>query len=113
MPQGAGAWRRRQEEGQMATLTTLERSTEVQDLADLVRQRAAGTPDRVALVFQERETTYGDLDRRTSRVANGLLAATTAPEARLAVLDKNSDCFFEILFGAVKARHVPVGINWR
>jgi len=67
----------------------------------------------VAMTFEGRETTFGQLDRRASRVANGLLATCTTAQARIAVLDKNSDLFYELLFGAAKARDVLVPVNWR
>ena len=35
------------------------------------------------------------------------------PESRVAVLDKNTDSFFEVLFGAAKADCVLVAVNWR
>ena len=65
------------------------------------------------MTFEGRETTFGQLDRRASRVANGLLATCATAQARVAVLDKNSDQFFELLFGAAKARDVLVPVNWR
>jgi acyl-CoA synthetase (AMP-forming)/AMP-acid ligase II len=83
------------------------------DLAELSRFHAAVRPERVALTFEGRETTYGQLDRRASRVANGLLATCATTQARVAVLDKNSDSFFELLFGAARARDVLVPVNWR
>src|SRR5205823_14582100 len=82
-------------------------------LADLIRHQAAVRPERVATIFEGRQTTYGQLDRRASRVANGLLARDAAPQTRVALLDKNSDQFFEVLFGAAKARAVTVAVNWR
>ena len=36
-----------------------------------------------------------------------------APEARVALLDKNHDSFFEVWFGAAKANAVLVPVNWR
>ena len=44
---------------------------------------------------------------------NGLLAAGVKPGARIAVLDKNHPSFFELLFGATKARAVLVPVNFR
>jgi acyl-CoA synthetase (AMP-forming)/AMP-acid ligase II len=82
-------------------------------LADIVRDHSAAQPDAVAMVFGERATNYRDLDRCASRVANGLVAEGFAPQTRIAVLDKNSDSFFEILFGAAKSNNVLVAINWR
>ena len=87
--------------------------TALRDLPELSRYHAAVRPERVAMTFEGRETTFGQLDRRASRVANGLLATCGTTEARIAVLDKNSDLFFELWFGAAKARDVLVPVNWR
>jgi long-chain acyl-CoA synthetase len=83
------------------------------DLCELSRYHAAVRGERVAMTFEGRETTFGQLDRRASRVANGLRATCTIAQARVAVLDKNTDHFFELLFGAAKARDVLVPVNWR
>ena len=82
-------------------------------LGDLVRYHAHLRGDREALLFEDRSTSYAELDRHTSRVANGLLADGLEPGARVAILDKNSDAFFEIVFGCAKANTVSVGVNWR
>ena len=65
------------------------------------------------MAFGERETTYGELDQRANRVANGLRAITPTNQTRVALLDKNSDVFFEVLFGAAKAGDVLAQVNWR
>jgi acyl-CoA synthetase (AMP-forming)/AMP-acid ligase II len=85
----------------------------LRDLSELIRYHAAVRPERIAMTFEGRETTFGQLDRRSSRVANGLLATCSTPQARIAVLDKNSDQFFELWFGAAKVRDVLVPVNWR
>jgi acyl-CoA synthetase (AMP-forming)/AMP-acid ligase II len=82
-------------------------------LADIMRHQAAAQPARSALTFEDRDTSYAELDRRANQVANGLLAAGLCPAARIAVLDKNHDSFFEIWFGAAKAKAVLVPVNWR
>ena len=82
-------------------------------IADMVRYHASVRPGSIATVFGGRETTFGELDRRASQVANGLASEGLKQEARVAVLDKNSDLFFEIMFGAAKARDVLVAVNWR
>ena len=46
-------------------------------------------------------------------MAQGLLAEGCAHGARIAFLDKNSDLFYELIFGCAKAGAVSVGINWR
>jgi acyl-CoA synthetase (AMP-forming)/AMP-acid ligase II len=82
-------------------------------LAEIVRRQAKAQPERIALTFADRETSYGALDRRASQVANGLIAAGLRPQSRVAILDKNHDSFFEIWFGAAKANAVLVPVNWR
>jgi fatty-acyl-CoA synthase len=82
-------------------------------LAEIIRHQALTQPQRIALTFADRDTSYGALDRRASQVANGLIAAGLCPQSRVALLDKNHDSFFEIWFGAAKANAVLVPVNWR
>ncbi len=82
-------------------------------VADIPRVHAREQPNAVALDFNNRTTTYGELDTRTSQVAQGLIAAGAAPGARVGYLGKNVDRYFEVLLGAFKARAVIVGVNWR
>jgi acyl-CoA synthetase (AMP-forming)/AMP-acid ligase II len=88
-------------------------STGFRDAAELIRYQARVRPEQVALTFEGRDTTYGQLNRRASRVANGLRAMSPAYQARVAMVAKNSDYFYEVLFGAAKARDVLVAVNWR
>ncbi|HEX5506245.1 MAG TPA: fatty acid--CoA ligase, partial [Thermomicrobiales bacterium] len=88
-------------------------TTTAQDLVAVLRAQAATRPEAAALTFEGRTTTFGELDRRANQVANGLRAVSPAPEARVAVLAKNSAAFYELLLGAAKARDVLVPINWR
>ncbi len=88
-------------------------SIEIAGLADIVRRQASERPEAAALVHAGRTTSYAELDRAASRVARGLIAEGIAPQCRVAHLDKNSDIFFELLFGAAKANAVMVSVNWR
>jgi len=80
---------------------------------DIARDLANGQPERVALSFEGRETSYRDFDKRTNQVANALLAASVSKGDRVAYLGKNSDAYFEIFFGASKMGGVATPINWR
>jgi acyl-CoA synthetase (AMP-forming)/AMP-acid ligase II len=82
-------------------------------LGDIVRRHAAERPDAAAIVHADRITTFADLDRAASRVAQALIAEGVRPQARVAHLDKSSDIFFELLFGTAKAGAVMVSVNWR
>lgn len=82
-------------------------------LADLPRKWAAVKPDAIAHVFEGRETTFAAFDALSNRVANGLIALGLKPQSRIAYLGKNSDLYFELLYGAAKARVVLAPVNWR
>jgi fatty-acyl-CoA synthase len=86
---------------------------ELHAVADISRQQARARAGALAMVFEGRTTTFGELDRLTNRVANGLIAAGQRPQARVAYFGKNSDRYFEVLLGALKANTVMVSVNWR
>ncbi|HTE38572.1 MAG TPA: AMP-binding protein, partial [Reyranella sp.] len=88
-------------------------TAEIACLADTVRVHGARQPDAAAIVYDGRTTAYGALDRASSQAANALIADGVQPQRRIAHLDKSSDLFFELLFGAAKANAVMVSVNWR
>lgn len=71
----------------------------IRTLGDIARVHAGLRPDAIALTFEDRKTTYGELDANTSRVANALQAEGVSQGNRIGYLAKNTDCFFEILIG--------------
>jgi acyl-CoA synthetase (AMP-forming)/AMP-acid ligase II len=87
--------------------------SEIRSFGDITRVHARARADGVALHFQGRETTYRELDERASRVANGLIALGLKPGARVALLAKNTDLFFELHQGCAKADVVLVPVNFR
>jgi acyl-CoA synthetase (AMP-forming)/AMP-acid ligase II len=82
-------------------------------LADLPRLWAQRRPDATAMIFGERGATYGMLDRHASQVANALVAGGIRRNDRIGYLGKNSDAYFELLFGANKIAVALVPLNWR
>ena len=87
--------------------------TRLKSVADIPRVQAELRPDAIALDYQDRTTTFRQLNERTSRVAQGLIAAGQKPNARVGHIGKNNDLYFELVLGAFKARNVIVGVNWR
>jgi fatty-acyl-CoA synthase len=83
------------------------------DLAETVRMRAQSRGDAIAFEFEGRATTFAEFDRKTNRVANALKASGVKHGERIAYLGKNSDVYFELLFGAIKAGVVMAPVNWR
>ena len=82
-------------------------------VADISRYQAKINGNRIAQIFEGRETTYNDLDRMANQVANGLISAQCPPSTRIGYLGKNSDYYFEVMAGAVKANVVIAAVNWR
>ena len=86
---------------------------ELANLADMVRAQAKGRGNAMAFEFEGRQTSFIELDANTNRVANGLKALGVRPRERIAYLGKNSDIYFELLLGAMKANVVMAPVNWR
>ena len=83
----------------------------VSTVVDIIRAHAQ--LDTPALVFEEREITFRELDARSSRAAQAMRAAGVGAGDRIAYLDKNRPEYFELLFGAAKLNAVCVCVNWR
>ncbi len=86
---------------------------EILTLGDIPRVQARARPDAVAFHFEGRDTTYREFDRRANQVANALAALGLKPGDRVSHLGKNSDLYFELLFGCFKAGVVMAPIGWR
>jgi len=82
-------------------------------LGDIARHHARVRPDATALVFEGRQTTFAEFDRLTNQAANALLAAGVTKGRRINYIGKNSDHYFEVLFGAIKIGAVMAPIGWR
>ena len=86
---------------------------DIRILGDITRLHAQGRPDAIAAKFEGRVTTYAAFHQHTNKVANALRAANVEKDNRVGYLAKNSDSFFEILFGAAKMGAVTLPIGWR
>ena len=82
-------------------------------LSEVTRKNAELRGDAVATVFEGRETTFGVFNRHCNQVANGLATLGVQPQKHIAYLGKNSDLYFELLYGAAKARAILAPVNWR
>ena len=79
----------------------------------MVRDRARTRGNAIVYEFEGRQTSFAELDIRTNRVARALIALGVKPGERIAYLGKNSDIYFELLLGAMKANVVMAPVNWR
>lgn len=80
-------------------------------LTDFLRDSADRFPDKVALVCDERQLTYAQIEEQTNRVANGLLSLGVHRGDRVAVWLPNSVEAVIAIFGILKAGATFTVIN--
>ncbi|NCO60198.1 MAG: hypothetical protein COZ70_10015 [Deltaproteobacteria bacterium CG_4_8_14_3_um_filter_51_11] len=80
-------------------------------VGDVLRRSALHFPERNALIFEGRATTYSQLDRRVNRLSNGLLARGLKKGDRVAAIFHNGPEFFELYFACAKSGGVFVPVN--
>jgi acyl-CoA synthetase (AMP-forming)/AMP-acid ligase II len=88
-------------------------ATQASNIADMVRVQARNRGNAIVYEFEGRLTTFAQFDVNTNRVAHALIALGLKKGDRIAYLGKNSDIYFELLMGAVKAGVVMAPVNWR
>lgn len=86
---------------------------DIRTLADFPRDHARRSPERTALVFGATRVSFAELDQRSSQVANALCDDGVPPQATIAFLDRNSEKYFYLLFGAAKANVSLATVNFR
>lgn len=84
-------------------------------MGDGLRRNTTNFPAKVAAKDRFRETTYGELNGRVNRLANGLLSLGIGKGDDVAVLVGNRIEHLEILFATAKigALAIPLDIRWK
>lgn len=85
--------------------------TEPDTVGGLIDARARAHPDRIALVVDGIELTYGALNDTVTEVARGLLATGAAPGDSIGILLPNRLEYLLAWFGAARAGLVEVPVN--
>lgn len=80
-------------------------------LPGILRTTAHTYPDRPAITFEGRTTTYRELDSRVDRLAAELAARGLRPGDRLVVLSGNSDAFGVGVYGGLRAGAIVAPVN--
>ncbi len=96
----------------MTTVTWMA-SSEIKNVAGIVRVHGVERPDHIALIQDDRRLTWAELLHRSSQMAQALAAAGVGADDRVAFLDKNGIEHFEVFFGAAMLNAVSVDVNWR
>ncbi|WP_394831236.1 non-ribosomal peptide synthase/polyketide synthase [Pendulispora rubella] len=107
LPAMRDAERRRVLETWNATTTEYARHATVHGLFEA---QAARTPDAVAVVFEEEQITFGELNRRANRLAHHLRAQGVGPETLVGLSLERSPAMLVGLLGILKAggAYVPL-----
>jgi acyl-CoA synthetase (AMP-forming)/AMP-acid ligase II len=82
-------------------------------VVSIVREHGRTRGAEPAITGDGRTVSYRELDERSSRVAQALLAEGLGHRSRVAYLGKNTPEYFDLLFGAAKIGAVVAPINWR
>ena len=88
-------------------------SHDFRSIPEILHTFAKTQGEKNALIAGDRCITYAELDAHSSQIAQALIAAGVKPGDRVAFIDKNVPEYYELLFGAAKARAATVAVNWR
>ena len=82
-------------------------------IGSLFNNSVQQTPHRIALEDAAGKMTFRELDERTNRVANYLLAFGLQRGDRIAILSENRCEYIELLIAAAKTGVIVACQNWR
>jgi long-chain acyl-CoA synthetase len=82
-------------------------------LGDIPRKGRTLYRDKVALVFEDLNLTYKELDERVNRLANALTALGFEKGHRLTILAENTHKYMEVYFAAAKLGASVTPLNFR
>jgi long-chain acyl-CoA synthetase len=86
----------------------------VRTVAEICRWWANRQPELEATWFEGRGRTWGELNESSSALAAGLVSSLgVKPGDHVAILDKNTDEYIELLYALDKAGAIATPINWR
>ncbi len=83
------------------------------NVARWLSQRARISPERLALVDEERRLSFAELEERTQRAAGWLSRQGTGPGDRVALLLANRCAYLELVFAAARLGAIAMPINTR
>ncbi len=82
-------------------------------LADVFEIVADAIPDRPALITDDRELTYRELDERATRLANHLAGVGVRPGEHVGIHAANCTEWVESFYACCKISAVPINVNFR
>ena len=70
-------------------------------------------PSAVAIIEYDQQITYGELNERVNKLANGLIDEGLKHGDRVAIIARNCTAFLELELACAKTGTILVGLNWR
>src|SRR5690242_9896336 len=83
------------------------------NMADLFEHAVDTFPDRVALIFGDRQVSYAELDDEANRLAHHLAAQGVGAGDHVGLYARNSIAAVVTLLATIKLRAVAININYR
>ncbi len=99
--------------GRLESRSRYDRPVSGVRLADVLRDHARERPNATALIYEGSHRSFAELDERTNRLAQALLAAGVKAGTRVAHLDQNAPECVELLLATAKIGAAVVPLNWR
>src|SRR5690348_12229293 len=81
--------------------------------AEIIEAYADRVPDTVALVHGDTRRTWAQFEDRAARLAAAFTAAGLRPGCKVGLLLYNGPAYYEGFLAALKARMIPININYR
>lgn len=82
------------------------------NFGDLFDELARAIPERVAIVYGERQLTWREFDERSNRLARRLIEGGLMPGDKVAFYLRNSPAYLELFAACAKARLTHANVNY-
>src|SRR6476659_1806343 len=96
---------------QLRTRQETRETISMLNLAIVLMENAQRYPDRTALVYGDRKTSYAELEATTNRLANSLVKLGLQPGQKMLIMLPNINEFVVAYYGILKPGGVVVPIN--
>lgn len=83
------------------------------NVADVLEAMADRIPDRTAVFTMDRSFTFAEVDERATRFANHLVSLGVRPGEHVGIHSPNRIEWVDAFYGCLKARAVPININYK
>ncbi len=82
-------------------------------IAKWISGRAHLSPTDIAIIYEDRQVSYAELDRRINRLAGALAGLGVTATDRVAILEHNTPDYIALLFACGQLGATLVPLNWR